>query len=73
MFLGTPQDNSDDMINKGRSAVANNGHAKLTPEDVVFIRRKVKNGQSVFELAEIYDVTVGTISNVVSNKTWKNY
>ncbi len=72
LFLGTPQDNSDDMVNKRRSAVATNRHAKLTPADVLFIRRKVKEGRSNHDLAEVYGVTKETIDNVVLRKSWKH-
>jgi hypothetical protein len=72
LFLGTPADNSRDMVAKGRSVKGERQHlSKLTGEDVRNIRRaygRTDNGNS---LARIYGVSRQTISHIVTNQTWK--
>jgi hypothetical protein len=64
LFLGTHQDNADDMVAKGR---ANKGaRSKLAFEDVLKIRASKKEGK---ELAAEHGVTVGTISKIKNMKT----
>lgn len=72
LFLGTQQDNMTDMVGKGRSAVATNKHAKLTKATVLFLRRQFKNGKSLQKFPEIYGVTLATIMNAVTGRTWKH-
>ena len=46
---------------------------KLTPEDIPKIRSMYREGASLAEIGRIYGVHSGTISGVVSGKTWTNY
>lgn len=85
LFPGTAQDNSDDMVAKGRSAdmVAvskwrrnpageRNGMARLTWENVHNIRHDYKIGRgSMTHLASVYGITDGAICNIVNGKSWK--
>lgn len=69
LFLGTRQDNMDDMKSKGRSASRErHGMHKLTEFAVKEIRRSSLSNR---KLAEIYGVTSSTISTVKSGHTWK--
>lgn len=69
LFIGTNQENMDDMREKGRSS-RSEGHANttLTADDVRAIRASEK---SCVALAKFYGVSGGTISNIRSKKTWK--
>lgn len=73
LFIGTPLDNSTDMVSKGRQAVGNRQWAsKLSPEKVREIRLKSKNGQSAMSLGKEYDVRQFTIQQVIWGQTWKH-
>ena len=67
LFLGTHQDNMDDMYNKGRNNTTAR-FSKLTYEQVL----EIKNNLSVFgaEFARRYGVTEATISYIRNGKTW---
>lgn len=76
IFLGTNDDNMADKIRKGRArspqGVAN-GRSRLTEADVVEIRRLYAVGNTTMRrLALRFDVTVGTIHEVVSRRTWQH-
>lgn len=63
--LGTTQDNSDDMVNAGRSLVGfKNGRAKLS-EDSIQIILKLREYTSPYEIADIFGVNYTTIRNTV--------
>ena len=50
-----------------------NGRAKLTPEDVIKIRKLWKEGITRQQLYDMYpQVNPSTIRGVINNKTWKN-
>lgn len=75
LFLGTPQDNVDDMLAKGRHrALAGEQHksAKLTTSQVNEIRarysREKANGK---ELAAEFGVSNVMIYRIVNQKSWK--
>lgn len=77
LFLGTNQDNVNDMVRKKRnSKPPRNPHvvgsihplAKLNESQVVEIRRLYASGKTQQSLAEIYGVVRQTISKVINNK-----
>lgn len=67
LFLGTNQDNAQDMAQKGR-----HGLAKLTEEKVVYIRNEYREGKSGKELAEELGINAATISRALTGKTWSH-
>lgn len=76
LLIGTPKDNTADMIERGRNLV-NGAHfnAVLTKEDVQRIRKVYKprcpiNGAKA--LAKIYGTGYKNISLIGCNKTWRN-
>ena len=70
LFLGTFQDNMDDMVSKMRHAVGEkNGHAKLNAEQVREIRAI---GGSNTKTAAVYGVTPGLVSMIRSGRIWKH-
>lgn len=79
LFLGSHQDNMDDMKNKGRSARGqsiNAGHknpsARLTRADVLAIISRYKSGEAKqVELAYEYGVNPEHISNICRGKAWR--
>ena len=73
LFVGTTQDNSTDMVIKGRSLTGDRNHkAKLTWNTAAEIAAAyLKNGVSMPSLAERYGVTYGAVSFLLAGKTWK--
>jgi len=76
LFLGTPADNSEDMVAKGRSAkVGGLSHygAKLSAELVREIRsRYVAGDVSTHDLAREYGVTAMTIWKVATGRSYRD-
>jgi predicted XRE-type DNA-binding protein len=70
LFLGTAQDNSNDMRNKGRSRIGKNRwNCKLNSEKVREIRKLYANGNiSQSKLAKLFGVGQDQISRIVNNK-----
>lgn len=78
LFLGTNQDNADDMVKKGRSSNGddrkgeNNLGNKLKNNDVLEIRKLIKEGLTNIEIAKKYNVHHATISLIRLEKTWNH-
>lgn len=75
LFLGTHQDNMDDMRSKGRERYVKGEachSAKLKESDVVQIRKLKKEGVSSIRLSELFNVIVDSINNICSYRTWKH-
>jgi hypothetical protein len=77
LFVGTPADNSADMVRKGReSHAAARGEdkwtAKLTEEDVRSIRRLSAKGYSSGELSLMFGVSGWQIWAIKSNRQWRH-
>lgn len=69
LFVGTLQDNMDDMTSKLRQAHGPKCfHAKLKTEDVHAIRAST---ELQADLAERYGVTQGQISVIKAEKVWR--
>lgn len=83
LFLGTPKDNSQDMVTKGRHVTIadcscmlrgeNNPASKLTAEVVKEARRlHAAGGVSGRELARRYGVSQATMGHALARKTWRH-
>ncbi len=72
LFLGTPQENSKDMIQKRRSGFGSqNGSAKLTEDEVRNIRLEYKNLKTnQYILAKKYNTSQGNVSSIVNRRKW---
>ena len=74
LFLGTPKDNTTDMINKKRQGIFTgelNGFSKLKEQDVLYIRSNTRKcPQKV--LAKQFNVSQTTISDIQLGKIWKH-
>ena len=72
LFIGTPKDNVQDMVRKGRSSKTNNGKLikKLSPNDVRDIRDYGTDLEKIKELSKHYKVSVVTIKNVVKRRIY---
>ena len=73
LFLGTNQDNTDDMFRKGRENPPRGNRqplAKLSPTKVREIRGLVAQGITRRELAKLFHVSASSISRVASGEIW---
>lgn len=76
LFLGTRQDNVEDMVNKGRQRGASgesNARSKLTPYKVEEIRRTYIKGSPVFGAAaqaRKHGVTPTAIRHIIRGVNW---
>jgi hypothetical protein len=81
LFLGTNQDNVDDMVKKGRNSkpprnphIVGSAHpgSKLTEAQAVEIRLMHMRGIKQKDIAAQYGMAHQTISKIVNNKRYKN-
>jgi hypothetical protein len=67
LFIGTNQDNVNDMVSKGRQ------YSKLAKEDVIAIKQIYRRGNTTKrQLAEMFDVDFYTIKDILDGTTWKH-
>lgn len=72
MFLGTRQDNMDDMVKKNRQARGeHNGNAKLSEKEVEEIKQLSSQYTQTY-LANKYNVSQFAIWSILSGRTWKD-
>jgi len=73
LFQGTHQDNSNDMIEKGRSACGEKaGLAKLSNEQVKEIKESISQGETNKVLSKKYNVVPSIISMIRHNHIWRS-
>lgn len=88
LFIGTDADNAADRSQKGRSAAGDrNGtrlcpesrprgnavwSAKLTPEDIIKIRKQYAEGAPQHVIAKGFGVKRNSVNYIVHRKTWKH-
>lgn len=77
LFLGTAQDNSTDMVQKGRvsrtSKNAGDSHpgCKLKGTDILRIRKLFKAGsRSRLELAKAFKITKTHVCRIINRQSW---
>jgi len=66
LFLGTPADNTADMLSKGRN------RRKLSAQEVIDLRIENDNGTTHADLARKYKVSISAIKKIVNSTTWKH-
>lgn len=73
LFLGTPADNSQDMLTKGRSSRGERHHnAKLTEDQVSRIKAMLaEDCLYISEIAREFGVTPSTIRAIRQGKSWR--
>ena len=71
LFLGTQQNNIDDMMEKGRGPNGSkNGRSKLTEIKVDDIRSMIKSQIPIKDIAKKHGVSASTISMIKNGHTW---
>lgn len=71
LFLGTSQDNSRDMVVKGRSMAGRNPCAKLNAEQVTEIRQLRASGRTLQSIADQFGVNLGTVRALIDGRSWR--
>ena len=73
LFVGTHQDNSDDMVNKNRSCKGEkNGLSKLKKHEIEKIKERLSlNNENLSSIAKDFNVTKQNIWQIKQGKTWK--
>jgi hypothetical protein len=77
LFLGTPKDNSIDMMKKSRgknqfTSGQTHWRATLTWDDVKLIREYAKDNKKYKDIAEAFSISASVVSRIVNNKIWKS-
>ena len=73
LFPGTPADNMQDMVRKGRGLVGEkNANTRFTEADVFSIYRDVDAGLSREAIAKKHNVSAVTISHIATGRNWKH-
>jgi len=74
LFLGTSQDNVNDMVLKGKHGVGEkNGNSKLTEKDILNIRGFYSTGEYLYEdLGEMFKISSKHISRIIRRKAWRH-
>ncbi len=73
LFLGDGQENSSDMVIKGRSCRGEaKPNAKLTEGKVRQVRNWYTGGSRVVDIARKLNVSHGLISGIVHGRTWRH-
>ena len=66
LYLGTPADNARDCVSRGRHS-----HAKLTPDQVLEVRRRRRNGENGVALAREFGVSHASVYAIGLGRTWR--
>lgn len=76
LFVGTQQDNMDDMISKSRAVHArgeDHAQAKLNQKQVDIIRHLVRYKSSTYQqIGDTFSVSRSTISSIANGATWRD-
>lgn len=72
LFLGSNQDNIDDMRSKDRHAFGERHHHKLSDEKVVEIKNRLATGARHYKIAAEYGVSQTMISRIGRGEGWKH-
>ncbi len=68
LFLGTPQQNTADMLRKGRGR----WKSRLTVQQVVSTKRRLISGDTSGQIAREYGVSVPSIMAIKHGKNWRH-
>lgn len=77
LWLGTQQENVEDMLNKNRGYVPKgdkHGRSKLVLKEVIEIKEKYNTGKYTYNnLSKEYNVSAVQIFRIVKNEQWKTF
>lgn len=71
LYAGSPQENTRDLIKMGHLLIGErHPNAKLTTAQVIAIREAHYAGQTIYFLAQQYQMNRRSISDIVNRRTW---
>lgn len=75
LFVGSHQDNMDDMVSKGRQIGgickgSQHGRAKLTEADIPLIRALIAKGIQLKLIAPLFNISPETIGDIKHGRKW---
>jgi hypothetical protein len=74
LYIGTTQDNSNDMVNRGRhqdSRGENNGRSKFSSDEIQNIRN-LYPALSAREISKQFSISITTAYRIVLRKSWRH-
>jgi hypothetical protein len=72
LTLGTPMENSLDMVYKNRQAKGEkNGSVKMNEEKVIQLRELRKSGMTLDQLSQEFGLSKSATYSIISGQTWK--
>ncbi len=80
LFLGTSLDNQTDMMKKGRHRVViknkvhgeQHGMSRFTEKDIKRMRSLYSEGWKQTDIAKIFNMYQGSVSNILKRKAWRH-
>lgn len=72
LFIGSPKENSSDMVNKNRQAKGvKTNHAKLS-EDIVLQIRELYKSMSSRAVAAVFGISKTNVLDIINKRIWKH-
>jgi len=74
---GSHEENMQEKVTAGRANFLGprgslSGHTSLTEQDVLSIRSRVAKGEKQADLARGFKITRGSMSSIITRRTWKH-
>lgn len=75
LFLGTAQDNTDDMFKKGRNRAPRGeacGKSKVSEDQVLEIRKMSLSGNSISSISKLFGLSYNAIDYIIHGESWRH-
>jgi hypothetical protein len=72
LWVGTQKENLVDMKIKGRAKFGHVNYRKISPSDVLEIRRLYNEGESNKKISEMFGICTQNLWKIVTGRTWKH-
>jgi hypothetical protein len=72
LYVGTHEDNMNDVVERGRQRGSSNTFSKLTEEDVLRIKKRIAAGEKYKDIAEDYCIKKCTIADIATQRSWSH-
>tara|TARA_R110000868_G_scaffold194354_1_gene439769 strand:+ start:3620 stop:4162 length:543 start_codon:yes stop_codon:yes gene_type:complete len=72
LYIGTHEDNMNDVVVRGRQRGSNNTFSKLTEEMVLAIKKRIETKEKYKDIAADYNIKPCTIADISTQRSWKH-